>query len=277
MRFYLFVMLHLSVIAALVLITQQPVWADPLAEAAAEKESQETLSVELGFDHATGKYGNSVSTVTNSFPLSILYFPTSRLDLGVSVPYISQNNGLVVGGRVVRGAAVPLQQRARTARDSRVSGIGDLVLAMGYAPLLESDRFPQLRLVANLKAPTAGTALGTGKFDETLGLGLSKNLGNWYLFLDGGYTFQGKTDLFAARNFVEYDFGLGYEVLSGLRPSLGLKGTSSTEAGVGGNQQVEGKLVYAVTRAFDFKLNLDRGLSVSSPDWEVGCAFGYTF
>jgi hypothetical protein len=276
MRCYHKVLLQLSAFAVL-LMTPQPGRADILADALSEKELPQTLSVELGFDHAVGKYGNSVSTTTNIIPFSLLYFPTERLDLGLLLPYIRQSNGLVVGGRLVRGAAVASRTRGRTTRDSSVSGIGDLVVAAGYLLLSDSERLPQLRLVANLKAPTAGTSLGTGEFDETLGLGLSKILGNWYLFLDGGYTFQGKTSLFVARNFAAYDLGLGYEVLPGLRPSLALKGTSSAQEGVSGNLQVEGKLVYAVTRAIDLKFNLDRGLSVSSPDWEGGCSLSYNF
>jgi hypothetical protein len=93
----------------------------------------------------------------------------------------------------------------------------------------------------------------------------------------GNYTFQGKTSLFTARDFADGEIALGYEVLPGLRPSLGLRGATSAEAGSGGTSLVEGKLVYAATRSVDMKLYLDRGLSTSSATWQGGCSLGYNF
>ena len=273
-------MRHHSRTLALLGVLNLAVLVTPLAgkaETPASGGEPGAFSTEIGLDVATGKYGNATSTTTVSLPVSLLYFPTARLDLGLSIPFIRQNNDLVVDGRPVRSRQAPPPRGMAARQGGPVCGIGDLVLSAGYTLLPETDRAPQLHSILAVKCPTADSKLGTGAFDESLGLGLTKSLGNWYLFLFADYTLQGKTSLFTARDFADGECGAGYEVLPGLRPSLGVKGVSSMEANVGGTLQAEGKLVYAATRAIDLKLYLDRGLTVSSATWEGGCFLAYNF
>jgi hypothetical protein len=236
-----------------------------------------TMVVELGLDVATGSYGNPVSTTTLSIPVSVLYLPTPRIDLGIMIPYLRQSNDLVVGGRAVHGTANPRLQNMMARRSEPVQGLGDLVFSAGCMVAKEGDLLPQVRTVAAVKFPTADDTLGTGAFDESLGLALAKSLDDWYLYLGGNYTFQGSTSLFTARDFADGEVGVGYEILPGLRPSLGLRGATSAESGSGGTALVEGKLVYAASGAVDLKLYLDRGLSTSSATWQGGCSLGYNF
>jgi len=266
-----------------------------------DKEKAPTLAVELGCDVAGGRYGSRVNTTTVAFPVSLLYFPTDRLDLGLTAQYLRQNNAFVVEGRVVRNpqlsppaamaartaaaaqpqsgpvAAAAAQTAASQARSRGVQGIGDLYFTAGYLLVREGDLRPQLRPVLTVKFPTAESSLGTGAFDGSVGLTASKGFGSWYLFANGDYTLQGRTSLFTAKNFVDGETGVGYEVLPGLRPSLGVKGATPAEAGVSGTRQGELKMVYAATQRIDVKLNLDRGLSTASPDWEGGLSLTFNF
>lgn len=245
-----------------------------------DEEKPKRFAAELGIDVATGKYGNPTSTTTVMVPLSLLYFATPRLDFGIVVPYLWQSNDLVVGGRPVRrtlAQPMPKPKPAATRQNGSVSGVGDLLFSGGYVLHEETEATPQVRGVITIKAPTADQTLGTGVPDETAELQCTKSLADWYLFLDGAYTRQGKTSLFQARNFAEVDGGVGYEVLPGLRPSIGVKGATAAEKNTGGTLQVEGKVVYAATRAVDFKLYLDRGFTTTSPDWQGGCSVGYNF
>jgi hypothetical protein len=252
---------------------------DPVPGRAAAASGGDAASIvlELGLDVATGSYGNPVSTTTVSIPFSFLYLPTPRIDLGLMIAYLRQSNDLVVGGRVVHGAANPRPRNMMANRSEPVQGVGDLVCTAGYLVVKEGDLLPQVRAIGAVKFPTADDSLGTGAFDESLGLALAKSLDDWYLYLGGNYTFQGSTSLFTARNFANGEVGVGYEVLPGLRPSLGLRGATSAESGSGGTALVEGKLVYAASRAVDMKLYLDRGLSTSSATWQGGCSLGYNF
>jgi hypothetical protein len=46
---------------------------------------------------------------------------------------------------------------------------------------------------------------------------------------------------------------------------------------VSGTRQAELKVVYAASKLIDVKLNLARGLSTSSPDWEGGLSLTFNF
>ena len=256
----------------LALFTIAPVCCN--AEMASSNPAPNTLSVDLGFDVATGKYGHKIETTTVTVPLALTYYPNDRTDLGISLPYIWQNNGLIVAGKVI---GTNVGGVAAKAKDEPVSGVGDLVLTLGYVVFKESGYFPQVHPVADIKVPTADKSLGTGEYDETFGLELSKNLKSWYLFLNGGYTVQGKTKLFKALNYASYDGGIGYEILEALRPSIGFKGTTPTEIKVSGLRQAEGVITYTMARSLDLKFYVDRGFTASSPDWEGGLNLSYYY
>jgi len=251
------------------------------ARAADDSSEATSFSAEIGFDVATGSYGNAVSTTTLALPVGLLYLPTPRLDLGLMLPYLWQNNDLVVGGRPVRNPAAqsgPGGMLRRPAQQNQaVHGFGDLVCTVGYLLFTEGDYSPQLRGQVAVKIPSAESGLGTGAFDETVGLAASKSFGPWYLYGSGNYTFQGKTSLFTARNFADGETGVGYEVLPGLRPSVGVRGATSVETGSGGTAQVGGKLVWAVTGSVDLKAYLDRGLASAAPDWQGGASLAFNF
>ncbi|GFO70826.1 hypothetical protein GMLC_44050 [Geomonas limicola] len=240
-----------------------------------------TFSTEIGFDLATGRYGNTVSTTTLSIPVSVLYLPTPRLDLGLMIPYLWQNNDLVVEGRPVQNPSVqagPGGILRRPAQHSQaVHGFGDLVGTVGYLLFKEGDYAPQLRGLAAVKFPTAESGLGTGAFDEIVGLAATKSFGAWYLYASGNYTFQGKTSLFTARDFADGETGVGYEVIPGLRPSLGVRGATAVETGTGGTMLLGGKLVWALSDSIDLKAYLDRGLATAAPDWQGGASLAFNF
>ncbi len=265
------VMRKLVLLSVFVLLTSQ----SGRAESQSDKTPEEQFSIEAGLDIATGKYGGSISTTTISIPLSINYYPNKYFDFGASVPYIHQNTNLIVGGRVVTGTAA--RNVKSTNNKVTVSGFGDLLLDMGYTFSSESLKSFQVRPVATLKLPTADAGLGSGAVSEILGVGLTKNIDKWLLFMDGDYAFQGKTALYTAKNYVDYDAGIGYEITPGLRPSLAIKGATSAQEGVSGNLQLEGKLIYAVSSNCTLKLYIDRGYSSTSPDWEGSFTINYGF
>lgn len=249
-------------------------------QAWSEDAASTSFSVELGFDVATGSYGNPTSTTTVGVPLSISWFPTPRLDLGLSIPYLWQSNQQVVGGHPVRTAAKtarPMQMPGQKSRTQAVNGVGDLLLSAGYAVLAESETLPQLRPVCGVKVPTASDQLGTGAADYLLGVDLAKLLGEWYLYAGGNYTFQGKTELFQARDYADYTVMVGYEVLPGARPALALRGATPAETGVGSVLQLEGRFTYTLSRLWDLKLHLGRGLTRNTADWEGGSSLSYNF
>lgn len=70
-----------------------------------------------------------------------------------------------------------------------------------------------MAVTGKIKFPTAyrDRGLGTGEFDERLGLQLSKKLTEaWISFVDLGYTNLGDPPGVTLRNQWNYDLGLGY-------------------------------------------------------------------
>ena len=237
-----------------------------------EKQKPTILSAELGFDVATGKYGTRRTTTTISVPLALTYYPVDSVDVGLSIPYIWQNNGLVVGGRRVKRII-----SNSAAANHPINGVGDLVLALGYKLVRETDYMPEVHPVVNIKFPTAETGLGSGEYDETFGVEFTKWLRDWYFLADGNYTIQGRSKIFKAKNYFSYDGEVGYEIMEGLRPSLGVKAASPAEQKSSSSVQVEGKITYAFTRSIEAKTYVDGGLTTNVPDWEGGFSLAYSF
>lgn len=177
--------------------------------------------------YTSGTYGTDSRTNIFYLPFSVKrLFPNG--DITLVIPYVqiegtgavrlvdgvgtrtssSQGGGSGTGkGRKV--AEIP------PATASSSSGLGDVVLRGRYYLVEETSSVPLIALTARVKMPTASAdaGLGTGKFDEGLGVEFSKKLSErWRGFLDGGYTFIGDPEGVNFRNRWWYDIGAGYDV-----------------------------------------------------------------
>lgn len=234
------------------------------------------IEVGLGVGVSRSFSATKGSSTEVTVPLSVKAIVNEQVDLGLVLPlYVHQNIGqgsgnrtITVGGRRINN----LTAAVKTSND----GIGDLDLMYGYTLMKDAGVLPKARTFIDIKLPTARQPIGTGKTDGTLGLELSKWLGDWYLFADGGYTLQGRTTLYRAVNFFDYDAGIGVELMRSILPSIGYKGASPVEIKGGYDSRIEGRITYSAVRAIDFILYADRGLTKASPDWEFGTALRYS-
>ncbi|MDE3049760.1 MAG: hypothetical protein KGJ48_07650 [Nitrospirota bacterium] len=137
------------------------------------------------------------------------------------IPYltITSNCGVtVVSGVPLRtGGLCPSTPSTSGTFPNRVteSGFGDVLLIGRYYLYTEQERglMPSIMVSGRVKAPTADKdrGLGTGEWDEGVGLGLTKLVTDKLIgFVDGGYTVIGKPDGVDLRNQWSYDVGLGY-------------------------------------------------------------------
>ena len=124
------------------------------------------------------------------------------------------------------------------------SGIGDLEATLIGLVLPESDYFPALALAGEVKFPMANNALlGTGEYDYTGYLILSKRFGKFDTHLNVGYTFLGTPEgvdannifdvAVAAQYFVNDRLHLFAEILATTSSSASGEQSSLTEGGVG--------------------------------------------
>jgi hypothetical protein len=182
-------------------------------ERAVEREAQQPATWQFAFtpNFSSGNYGTGTNT-------SIVYVPFSmqRLfadgDVSLVVPFVSVTGD----GSVTLLSGVPNRQtQISTTQGPRITemGLGDLVLRGRYYVVDERDWLPTVALTGRVKIPTANESqgLGTGQFDEGVGVELSRTLGKeWTLFVDGSYTFIGKPPGQDLRNQWYYSLGAGY-------------------------------------------------------------------
>jgi hypothetical protein len=191
-------------------------------------------------NYSSGSYGTDSKT-------NIVYAPMTirRLfrdgDVSLTIPFISiTGTGAVrlVGGVPTRtgsgtGTTAALAGagggRGKGPGDSPLtsattdSGLGDIILRGRYYLIEESTILPLVALIGKIKFPTADAdrGLGTGEFDEGVGVELTKSLSDrWLAYLDGGYTFIGDAPGTDFRNQWWYDVGIGYNVTDNLHMSV---------------------------------------------------------
>lgn len=237
--------------------------------------------------HSSGDYGTGSTTTITYVPISIRRLFDSG-DITLVIPYISitGNCGVTLlsgtpnntGGTcptttttTAKGKQVTRETQTRTTQ----SGLGDILLRGRYYVLDGTATVPTVALIGRVKFPTADSAqgLGTGRFDETLGMELTQRLpSNFVAFADTGYTFIGHVQGVGLRNQWYYDLGLGYYFTKALLGSVYYEEWRAVVQGLQNPQDLLFALNWTVTDAFRLNSALQIGLSDGAPDY--GITFG---
>jgi hypothetical protein len=279
------------------------------------------LSFGVGADYSTGFYGADTRTNSVVVPVTVEWRPLEWLDLQVGVPYIYQSNtispvyvvnpgptqalsaadatqdpsqGTTQGREQAAsqgkqaGAAPATNQGSggvyQPGRTSSQNGIGDLSLQIGLTLVPEGDILPQFRALLYLKCPTGDRDnwLGSGEFDEGIGLAVSRSIGNLNLYLEGMWIFQGGSEFlvesgFTARDYLNYYAEVGYQVTDRLIPALALRGATPASDELGGTAEVRLKLAWKVTEHISLQTYVGTGLTTTSSDFSGGATLFYNF
>lgn len=246
--------------------------------------AQDNWQIGGSLTHSSGDYGSGSNTAITYVPITIRRLFDSG-DITLVIPYISITGDCGVtllsgtpnrtGGtcptRTITtrsGRGITRTQQARTTE----SGLGDMILRGRYYLLDGSDVIPTVALIGRVKIPTADSAkgLGTGRFDETLGLELTQRLpSDFVMFADGGYTFIGHVPGAGFRNQWYYDVGLGYYFTKTLLGSLYYEEWRSVVQGFQNPQVLLWALNWTATKAVRLTSALQIGLSDGAPDYGV--------
>jgi hypothetical protein len=232
--------------------------------------------------HSTGNYGTDSETTITSVPLSIRRLFRDG-DITFIVPLLSVtsdcNVTLLSGVPNKTGGTCPTQtittkngKQVTRLRQTRTTetGIGDLVLRGRYYVLDDRGFIPTVALTGRVKIPTADRdrGLGTGEFDEGVGIEVSKMLTDqWIGFVDLGYTFVGDPPGLDLRNQWSYDIGGGYYFTKALLASAYYEEWTSVIAGLANPRDLLFALNYTAAPAFRVNGSIARGLSSGAPDW----------
>ncbi|MDD5303278.1 MAG: transporter [Elusimicrobia bacterium] len=229
--------------------------------------------ISSSLNYETGKYGTDTRSSSLYVPFTVKrYWGDGYASL--TLPFVSlTSDGSVtnVGGRPVR---VRGGGGAAAAATTTQSGAGDAVLRGGWDALREDPNPFDLTVVGKIKAPTADKdkGLGTGEFDEGLGLEFGKLLlPGWTLIADLYYTVIGDPPGRNLNNQVAVDAGFSHPLRKDLTLTVLLEGSNALVSGEPGPRDLRGILDYKLGEQGSLFGGGLVGLSRGSPD------FGFTF
>lgn len=238
-----------------------------------------------------GKYGTNTRTEVLYVPLQLEWDLTDRFSVDLTVPYVWQHgqgvlSTLGVGPHRPRAGGVRARRLGRAGRlaaqapVTTADGLGDILFEGDYVLLDDQVWVPQVTGLAEIKFPTADErkGLGTGEFDELVGIDVSKKLGSrWRALLDLAYTFVGSPRNVPLNNSYSWLLGARYDLTSTLQISANLEGATAIARGEKDPLDVRLAAGYDLTRHIRLTGGVLRGLSHGAPDWGVSAGLGVRF
>lgn len=264
-------MRHFVIGVALVLLGAVPVLA----------QDEPRVSLSTSVNYSVGDYGTGTDTTIVYIPFTLGVRPFDRFWLNLTVPFLYQHgqNVVITGG----GVASRKGQKGKLAQPTTSSseeGLGDVLLKASLVLVEERDFIPEITPYLKIKFPTADAdrGLGTGEFDETVGVDVSKRLvDGLFGYLSLAYTFIGSPAGSDLRDAFGWSVGAAYAVSQPFSVFAFLDGATAIapgqenplELGVGAEFKLPGAL--KLTGA------ISRGLSKGSEDWGVSAGLAVRF
>ena len=231
--------------------------------------------------YSVGDYGTDKDTTIVYVPFTLGVTPIDRLTLSLTVPYIRQTsqNVVVTGG----GVAVRRRGQSTTSTSSSAEtedGVGDVLLKGSFVVLRDEGLIPEVAPYVRIKFPTADEdrGLGTGEFDETIGVELSKRLSERLTgHLSLSYTFVGDPPDLELRDSFGWSIGADYAVTSPISVFAYLEGSTAIDASQQDPLELRVGAEFRVTKALSLTGAVSRGLSDGSADWGLSASLGVRF
>lgn len=149
-------------------------------------EDVSSLKISTGVDYTSGDYGTGTTTEIVTIPTTLKYYRGPWM-LGLMVPIIQVDGNAGVLGGADRTVIV----KKGVAESRSQGGLGDIVASGGYTFFHDSTDRPLIDLIGKIKFPTAEDDLGTGAFDFSVQVDITRSLGRWTPFGTLGYRFVG--------------------------------------------------------------------------------------
>lgn len=226
------------------------------------------LRASLGYDYSTGKYGTSERTDIGYIPLRL------RAEVGewlvaLTIPYIRIDGA---SAPVIEGGAGPVET-------VDADGLGDINLFASYrlAPL--RDWLPWVELGGRVKFPTADASegLGTGRFDYTLQVELSRVFGPVTPFVSVGYRFLGEPRDFHLHDVWLASAGGVYALSDTFDTGLFLYFRQASSSATEAQLELLPFVGWQITPHWATNAYVSAGLLDGSPDVGVGLQITYSY
>ena len=222
------------------------------------------FSFSTSANYSRGDYGTGKDTTLLYVPFTLRVKPIEPLTLGVTVPYIRQTTQNIL----VTGGGVAVRKTVTTAQTE--DGLGDLLLKGEYVLLQEQRSLPEITASLKIKFPTADEdkGLGTGEFDETIGVSFSKTFAQRLVtYLDVAYTFIGSPPGTNFDNTFSWSIGAAYLVAQPITLFGFLDGATAISPGRDHPLELRFGAEYKVVKAVRLTGSVSVGLSDGSPDY----------
>ena len=232
--------------------------------------------VSSSLTYTTGDFGTNTTTDTVYIPVTLTrYFSKGSVDW--TIPYVYKKSGpgvTLLEGRPFRTS----HQNDGTRTDS---GLGDMLLKGSYYLLEEEDSKPlNASLIGQIKFPTADDdkCLGTGEFDETTGIELSKSLNeDWRILTNLYYTFIGDPHGVNLKNEFAFDLGAEYKLNSETWTHFYYEEKTALISHTSNPRAVFIGADYQLDPSINIVGDLGIGLSEGSPDFGITVGAGVKF
>ncbi len=239
------------------------------------------VSLATSVNYSVGDYGTGKDTTIIYVPFTLGVSPLDRLWLDATVPFIHQTtqNVILTGGGVAsrKGEKGKL---ARPARTTTEAGLGDVLLKASYIALEEKVLIPEITPYVKIKFPTADRdrGLGTGEFDETFAVDVSKRLiDSLFGYLSLSYTFLGSPPGSDLRDTFGWSLGAAYGVIPLLSVFAFLEGATAPAPGQADPVDLRLGAEFKLAKALKLTGAVTRGLTKGAADWGVSAGLALRF
>ncbi len=232
---------------------------------------------------SSGDYGLNTNTDTEYVPVSLDYY-RGPWSFNLTVPYV-RISGF---GTVTMGPSGPIQVSHNPGRGmfgvssagfstttlTKVteSGIGDVTAAVGYSFLPAAADGLLIEVNGRVKFPTADEkkGLGTGEFDYSTQVDLSKPFGALTPFVTAGYTITGDSDRIDYNNVFYSSVGAAYSLTDAvnLKASYDYRQKATDDAD--NAEEASVSLSWRMNDTWSATVSGSTGFTNASPNWSGG-------
>lgn len=274
----------------------------------ASRSLADGLSLSVGADYSTGKYGANESTKVYYMPFAATY-NTGAFTYKLTIPYIRVTGpGDIVpgglggtggssGGAGVVGCSGKVRNSSGTGRGfcppttttgagvvntrtrTTESGLGDIVAAATYAVLDDEASGVYVDVTGRIKLPTASESkgLGSGKTDYALQGYVEKSFGAPFVSLSLGYKWLGEPAGVSYKNVTFGSLGAGYKFSKMTTLDLSYDWATSAVSGAERPQEISANLTHRINDQYKLSGIIYTGLSDANADVGGGVTLSYSF
>ncbi len=263
--------MHVFPVAAALLVLSSPVLAQQASGPVSRKPAA-TGELSAGLQYQTGDYGTGQRIESASVVIGARVM-AGRVVLSGSVPYtrIDAPGNVVTGGGGLLGLPI-IVDPSRPATRVRRKGLGDVRLGAAWIlPVKAVD----VGAIAQVKLPTAGKGLGTGRTDYAFGAEISKPLGKAIPFAIVTYTFPSDPEGYPLRKTWGGQAGVNAALRTGVTAQLAYGYAQNPGAAMAAEQQLSARVTAGITEGLAVSLQGGAGLSRSAPDAAAALQIGW--